>query len=75
MFVEEPTVLDEQIEIRLERIANLKEALKAGAKNVSSEIALLGELSREINALRDLREARFLKKSLPQLSGFALMNI
>lgn len=64
MLVEETTTLDEQIETRLEKIAELKEALRAGATNVNGEMRLLGELSREINALRDLREARFLRRKV-----------
>ncbi|HVG22470.1 MAG TPA: hypothetical protein VNI02_25750 [Blastocatellia bacterium] len=65
VLVEEAAAFDEQIEIRSGRIAELKEALREGPRNVNSEMTLLGELSQEINAVRRLREARFLR-SRPQ---------
>lgn len=49
---------DERISGRLERIADLKEALKH-VRNIPEEMALLGDLTREITALRDFREARY----------------
>lgn len=64
MLLEETAALDEQIEIRSGRIAELKKALRAGARNINSEMILLGELSQEINAVRKLREARFLRREL-----------
>ena len=46
---------DEQVRVRQERIERLKEALKH-VHGMSDEISLLGELTQEIRALRELRE-------------------
>ena len=60
---ENVTALDIQIEIRMQRIQGLMEALKS-IRTLSGETALLQELTVEIVALRELRETSFIRKAL-----------
>lgn len=48
---------DERVNGRWERIEELKEALKH-VHSLSDEVSLLGELTQEIRALRELSEPR-----------------
>jgi len=50
--------MDEGLSGRLERITELKEALKH-TRGMSEEMSLLGDLTREISALRQFLEPRY----------------
>ena len=54
---------DERVHGRREKIEQLKEALKH-VRGMSDEMSLLGELTQEIRALRELREPHLLKRNL-----------
>jgi len=60
---EHVTALDTLIEVRLQRIRGLMEALKS-IRTLSGETALLQELTTEIVALRELRQTSFMRKAL-----------
>jgi hypothetical protein len=47
-------VVDDSVNGRLEKIENLKEALKH-VRNVTEEMSLLKDLTQEISALRQIR--------------------
>ena len=49
---------DERVHGRQEKIEQLKEALKH-VRGMSDEMSLLGELTQEIRALRELREPHY----------------
>ena len=55
--------LDNLIEVRLQKIQVLMDALK-GIRTLSGETALLQELTIEIVALRELRQTSFTRKAL-----------
>ena len=60
---EHVTALDTLIEVRLQRIRGLMEALKS-IRTLSGETALLQELTTEIVALRELRQTSCMRKAL-----------
>lgn len=60
---EDVTALDTFIEVRLQRIRDLMEGLKS-VRTLSGETALLRELTIEIVALRELRQASFTRKAI-----------
>lgn len=54
----EVTAIDSAVELKIERINELKEQLTYNRDGITGETRLLGELTREIVHLRELRDQR-----------------